>query len=59
LLASVKEAIALGENFTPRSAEQEKFIDLARHRNFAHIKGRVSQAFLEQFPEAMESGFTA
>lgn len=57
ILASAKEAIALGESFVPRSAEQERFIDLDRRKYFAHIRSRVSRDFLERFPEALMPGF--
>lgn len=57
ILASVQEAIALGQSSTPRSKEQERFVDLDRKKYFAHVQSRVSQQFLERFPEALMPGF--
>jgi putative glycosyltransferase (TIGR04372 family) len=56
LLAAAQEAIALGEHPAPRSAEQESFVDLDRKKSFAHIQSRISQNFLERFPELLAPG---
>jgi putative glycosyltransferase (TIGR04372 family) len=57
LLAATQEAIALGSQFVPRSIEQERFLDIDRKKFFAHIQSRISQKFLERFPEVLEAGF--
>lgn len=59
ILASAQEAIALGERPVPRSKEQERFVDLDRKRFFAYVQSRVSQQFLDRFPDALTSGFAA
>lgn len=56
-LAATQEAIALGENFVPMSAEQEKFLNLDRKWLYADIQSRFSQQFLERFSKALETGF--
>ena len=56
LLAASIEAIALGENHTPRSELQEEFMRL-EPKILAHCESRVSQFFLERFPDSVLSGF--
>jgi putative glycosyltransferase (TIGR04372 family) len=57
LLAATQEAITLGDQLVPRSIEQERFLDIDRKQFFAHIQSRISQKFLERFPELIEEGF--
>ncbi len=58
ILASVKESTALGTNWTPRSALQQRVVELDQRKYFAYVDSRVSQALLEQHPELLETGIT-
>lgn len=57
LLASAQEAIALCDAPSPPSPEQARFNDLSRRRFYAYTKSRICQKLLDEYPEALESGF--
>jgi putative glycosyltransferase (TIGR04372 family) len=59
LLASAQEAIALGNTATPPSPEQVRFNELSRRRYYAYTQSRICQKLLDEYPEALESGFDA
>jgi putative glycosyltransferase (TIGR04372 family) len=56
ILEGVQEATALGEQFIPRSALQEQFVNLSPNYFYKHVHGRVSQRFLEKHIDLLSEG---
>lgn len=57
LLAAAIEAIELGANWTPRTPEQTRFIELDKRRHFAYTESRACQKLLEKYPDSIATGF--